>query len=72
MGQVGAENRPKIDQKRHRINDGNKNSIGTAKKSQCEAATPKNPGFQTPGSGLGGGINPSLEGKEGIGTAPLP
>ena len=63
-GQVGPKNPPKIGQKRHRKNDGKKKSIGTAKKSQCEAATPKNPRVPDPWEGVRG-RDKSFSGGEG-------
>ena len=48
---VGTENRTKIDQKRHRKNDGKKRGAKMAKKSQQEATTT----LATRGPGPSGG-----------------
>ena len=56
-GQVGAENRSKIDPKRHRKNDGKKKGTRITKKSKKKLTPPRDPSVPDP---RGGGNYPAL------------
>ena len=65
--QVGVENRPKIDPKRHRKSDEKKKATKIAKKSLQDPATYSGRSGPGSGKGVGGRVNPSpKEGRKGI------